>query len=181
MNAHANEPDAGRAFLAEARARLDDAAHLVRHCLGQLDDAQIWRRPAEGTNSIGNLVLHLAGNLRQRFEVDVAGRPDVRDRFAEFTQREAIPKGELLRRFDESVAEADARLGSLTPESLSETRAVNWRDQDVVASVLSIVFQTLTHLTGHAQEIVFMTRMQIGGRYEFRTPSLVPPEMRPRG
>ncbi len=132
-------------------------------------------------NSIGNLVLHLAGNLRQRFEVNVAGRADVRDRFGEFTHREAIPKGELLRRFDESVGAADARLGSLAPEALAEERSVQRGGEDVQATVLSIVFQTLMHLAGHAQEIVYMTRMQLGDRYSFRTPSLVPPAMRPNG
>jgi hypothetical protein len=168
-------------FLIEARARLDDAAGLVRHCLGQLDDDQLWWRPGERMNSIGNLTLHLAGNLRQRFEVNIAGLVDVRDRVGEFTRREVMPRGELLRRFDESVAAAEARVGSLAPEKLVEMRPVQWGGEDVEATVLSVILRTLTHLAGHAQEIVFMTRMQLGDRYDFRTPSLVPPEMRPNG
>lgn len=173
--------DVSRLFLHEARGRLDDSAGLIRHCLGQLDDPQIWWRPGEGMNSIGNLTLHLAGNLRQRFEVNVAGLVDVRDRFGEFTRREAIPKAELLRRFDESVDSAEARLVSLAPEVLAEMRSVQRGGEDVRATVLGVVFQSLTHLAGHAQEIVFMTRTQLGDRYDFRTPSLVPPEMRPNG
>lgn len=178
-----NPPTSGpaRLFLDEARARLDDSVGLIRHALGQLDDAQVWRRPAPGLNSIGNLMLHLAGNLRQRFEVNVGRQADVRDRFGEFTEREEIPKAELLRRFDEAVAAAEARLASLTPEVLAETRPIERGGRDVEATVLGILFQTLTHLAGHAQEIVGMTRMQLGDRYEFRTPSLVPPEMRPKG
>lgn len=82
-----------------------------------------WR-PAAGMNSIGNLVLHLAGNLRQRVEANVGRQADVRDRFGEFTEREAIPRAELLRRFDESVAAAVARLESLSPETLSEMRPI---------------------------------------------------------
>ncbi len=171
--------DPARLFVIEARARLDDAADLVRHCLGQLDDARIWRRPSENQNSIGNLVLHLAGNLRQRFAANIDGRPDVRDRFGEFTSREETPKAELLRRFDEAVAAAGATLQSLTPETLVETRRVPDRGREVDATVLGTAFRAVAHLTGHAQEIVYMTRSWIGDRYEFRSPSLAPPEMRP--
>lgn len=179
MNPPTSDP--ARLFLDEARARLDDAVGLIRHGLAQLDDAQVWWRPAPALNSIGNLVLHLAGNLRQRFEANVGRQPDVRDRFGEFTERAEIPKAELLRRFDEAVALAEARLASLAPETLAETRPIERGGREVDATVLGILFQTLTHLTGHAQEIVFMTRMQVGDDYQFRTPSLVPPEMRPKG
>lgn len=174
-------PDPARLFLDEARRRLDDAVGLIRHGLTQLDDAQVWWRPAPGLNSIGNLMLHLAGNLRQRFETNVGRQADVRDRFGEFTERAEIPKAELIRRFDEAVATVEARLASLSPDVLAETRPIERAGKAVDAPVLGILFQTLTHLTGHAQEIVFMTRLQLGDRYEFRTPSLVPPEMRPKG
>lgn len=174
-------PDIARLFLDEARGRLDESVEVIRHCLAQLDDREVWWRSGEGMNSIGNLVLHLTGNLRQRFEANIDGAPDVRDRFGEFTEREEIPKTELLRRFDESVAAAVARLGSLPPEMLAETRTMQMGGREVESTVLAILFQTLTHLTGHAQEIITMTRMQLGDRYAFRVPSLVPPEMRPRG
>jgi hypothetical protein len=173
--------DPARLFLDEACARLDEGVGVIRHCLGQIDDDQVWWRPAAGMNSIGNLVLHLAGNLRQRFEANVGRQADVRDRFGEFTEREAIPRAELLRRFDESVAAAVARLESLSPETLSETRPIERGGKVVDATVLAILFQTLTHLAGHAQEILSMTRTRIGERYVFRAPSLVPPEMRPKG
>lgn len=168
-------------FLDQARERLGENIEVIRHCLAQLDDAQVWWRPSEGMNSIGNLVLHLAGNLRQRFEANIGGEPDVRDRFGEFTERRAIPKGELLGRFDGSVAAAGARLGSLTTGTLAELRPIQMGGREVESSVLAILFQTLAHLAGHAQEIIVMTRMQLGDRYEFRSPSLVPPSMRPKG
>ena len=65
----------GADFLSEARLRLDECAGTIRHCLVQLDDGQLWRRLCADMNSVGNLVLHLMGNLRQRFLSDVGGEP----------------------------------------------------------------------------------------------------------
>ena len=75
------------------RQELASSVGLIRHCLGQLDDRQVWWRPREEMNSIGNLLLHLTGNLTQRFPSDIGGEPDRRNRSAEFTERESIPKG----------------------------------------------------------------------------------------
>ena len=93
----------GEQFVTEARQQLDASVRLIRHCLDQLDDAQVWWRPREDMNSVGNLLLHLAGNLKQRFGSVIGGEPDVRDRFGEFTERGTIPKGDLLRRFEEAA------------------------------------------------------------------------------
>ncbi|MEW4570315.1 DinB family protein [Tautonia sp. JC769] len=165
-------------FVAEARTGLETAVALIRHGVGQLDDEQVWWRPREGMNSAGNLLLHLAGNLRQRFGSVIGGEPDGRDRFGEFTERGPIPKEELLRRFEEAARRADEILAGLTPERLAET----CRDQLLAGTaektVLGVVLQTLTHLHGHAQEILHLTRLQLGEGYAFRQPSGVPPELR---
>lgn len=181
MSAIQREDAVAQTFLHEARARLDDSASLIRHCVGQLDEAQLWGRPREGMNSIGNLLLHLSGNLRQRLRSDVGGEPDVRDRFGEFTERRELPKAELLQRFDEAVAGAEGVLDGLSASMLVEPRRSKRGDREIEVSVLSILFQTLTHLASHAQEVVSMTRMQLGDRYQYRSPGLVPPEMRPKG
>lgn len=166
------------AFTDESRRQLAASVELIRHCVGQLDDAEAWRRPREDMNSIANLLLHLAGNLRQRFAAVIAGEPDERDRFSEFTERGAIPKAELLQKFEESAARADAVLASLRPEQLVETRRYMLLAGPEEKSVLGIVIQALTHLNGHAQEILHLSRMHLGDRYTFRQPGGVPPEMR---
>ena len=53
-------------FVAEARGELAACLARIKHCLGQLDEAQVWQRPRPSMNSVGNLFLHLSGNLRQR-------------------------------------------------------------------------------------------------------------------
>ncbi|MDR3621753.1 MAG: DUF1572 family protein [Paludisphaera borealis] len=168
----------GEAFVSESRRQLAESVALIRHCLGQLDDDEVWRRPRDDMNSIANLLLHLAGNLRQRFQAVIAGDPDDRNRFGEFTERSATPKADLLGRFEDSAGKADAVLAKLAPDQLVETRSYMLLAGSEEKSVLGIVIQALTHLNGHAQEILHLTRMQLGDRYAFRQPGGVPPEMR---
>src|SRR5206468_11868255 len=87
-------PVVGRAFIEVARRQLAERADRIGHCVGQLDDAQVWWRPHESMNSIANLVLHLCGNRRQWIVSGVGGEPDVRDRPGEFSERGAVPKDE---------------------------------------------------------------------------------------
>jgi hypothetical protein len=165
-------------FVAEARTSLELAASLVRHAVGQLGDEQVWRRPRDGMNSIGNLMLHLAGNLRQRFGSVIGGEPDDRDRHGEFTERGPIPRDELLRRFEEAARLADEILAGLTPARLAETCRYELFSGPAEKPVLGVVLQALTHLHGHAQEILHLARLHLGERYAFRQPEGVPPELR---
>src|SRR5947209_5730315 len=118
------ETSVGRAYLAEARRRLAACHERVAHCLGQLDDTQVWWRPRESMNSVGNLVLHLCGNLRQWIVAGVGGAPDVRDRPREFAERGPILKDELLRRLGAAVGEADAVLAGADDASLLDPRRI---------------------------------------------------------
>lgn len=175
-----HDPNAlGGVFATESRRQLAESVALIRHCLGQLDDEEVWVRPRADMNSIANLLLHLAGNLRQRFGSVINGEPDDRNRLGEFTERRAIPKAELLARFEASAAQADAILAELGPEQLVESRRYMLLAGPEEKSVLGIVLQALTHLNGHVQEILHLTRMQLGDRYAFRQPGGVPAEMRP--
>ena len=153
----------GQAYLAEARRRLAECHAKIRHCLDQLDDGQVWWRPRPSMNSIANLVLHLCGNLRQWIVSGVSGAADVRDRPAEFAERALTPKAELLRRLDAVVAEADAGLAAVADARLLDPRRI----QGFEETLLSAVFDSLSHLAGHTQEIVHLTRLQLGDRYRF--------------
>jgi hypothetical protein len=153
----------GRAYIDQARRHLADRTDRIKHCLGQLDDAQVWWRPHGSLNSVGNLVLHLCGNLRQWVVSGVGGAPDVRDRPAEFSEQGPIPRAELIRRLDAVAGEADAALASLEESRLLEPRRIQGFDE----SVMSAIWESLTHLSGHTQEVVYITRLQLGDRYEF--------------
>jgi Protein of unknown function (DUF1572) len=171
----------GADFLSEARQQLAASSGTIRHCLAQLDDGQIWWRPPGKMNSVGNLILHLAGNLRQRYLSDIGGEPFDRDRFGEFTERRLIPRDELLRQFDEILGRVDAMLTAIPTDRLREHRQYAVTAGTIDGTVQALVFRTLTHLAGHTQEILFMSRLQLGERYVFQNPAGVPPSMRSKG
>jgi hypothetical protein len=162
MNARTND-SIGQAYVAEARRRLAACHERVQHCLAQLNDAQVWWRPRPSQNSVANVVLHLCGNLRQWIVSGVGGAADVRDRPQEFAERVPVPRDELLRRLGEVVDEADAVLAHVGDEQLLEPRRIQGFD----GTVLSAVFDSLAHLAGHTQEIVCLTRLQLGDAYRF--------------
>src|SRR4051794_4185027 len=99
------------AVAAAASQELTKALDRINHCLGQLSDEQIWRRKTESMNSIGNLILHLCGNLRQWLVSGIGGEMDKRERPEEFSERGPIPKTELIRRLEVVVANAHEALG----------------------------------------------------------------------
>ncbi len=157
-----------RNYLAEARTELAMAAARLKHCLGQLNETQVWWRPHKSMNSIGNLLLHLCGNLRSRFLSVIAGLPDDRDRPKEFSERGPIPTAALLLRLEEVVGAADAVLGDLTPSRLLESRRYRLLSGETEGTVQAVVLQTLLHLSGHVQEIIYITRLQLRDSYQFR-------------
>ena len=158
------EHSVGQAYVAASRHRLVESVKKIKHCLDQLTDEQVWWRPNESMNSIANLVLHLCGNVRQWIVSGVGGAPDHRDRPKEFSERNPITKPELSRRLDEVVAQADAVLARLTDQELLEARRIQGFDETPLAAI----FDSLTHFQGHTQEIVFITRFQLGDKYKFQ-------------
>ncbi len=127
-------------------------------------------------NSIANIVLHLCGNLRQWIVAGLGGAADVRDRPAEFAERAPIPRDELIRRLATAVAESDTVLARTAAGQLLEARRVQGFD----GTVLSTVFDSLAHLAGHTQEIVFATRLQLGDAYRLAWTPATPEQGAPR-
>jgi hypothetical protein len=152
-----------RVVIAEARHRLTESAAKIKHCLNQLSDEQLWWRPGASLNSIANLVLHLCGNVRQWIISGCGNEPDTRDRPGEFADRSMLSRAELSRRLDETLARADAVLEGLTAAQLLEQRRIQGFD----TSVLGGIFDSVPHFSGHTQEIVSFTRMQLGDAYRF--------------
>lgn len=151
--------DLGRQFLDESRRYLTrEYAVKIRLCLDDLTDEDLWWRPNEQSNGIGNLLLHLAGNIRQWIVSGVAGAPDTRHRQAEFDERGPMPREELLRRFDGAVAEVDAVLRGLDPAVLGESRLIQGRE----TNVLRAVYHVVEHFGMHTGQIVYITKLRTG-------------------
>ena len=147
----------------EAANELASALGKIKHCLGQLTDEQVWWRSRPSLNGIGNLILHLCGNVRQWIVAGLSGAVDCRDRPAEFAERGPIPKEELLRKLEAVVDEARAVLARQTARQLLEARRIQGFDVTGPAAI----FDSVPHFRGHTQEIVSLTRLQLGDAYKF--------------
>lgn len=155
------------AFVRHARFRLQ-ADYLVKigQALEPLTDEQIWWRPNAASNSIGNLLLHLAGNLRQWLVAGVGGKPDVRTRAAEFVAAGTLSKEVLLMHLTESLAEAEGILDELGQQVLAADSEVSLQrviaPQGFPQTVLDAVFHVVEHFSYHTGQIVFIAK-QLGG------------------
>lgn len=159
----------------EASHELQEALNRIKHCLSQLNDEQIWWRPVESQNSIGNIILHLCGNLRQWIVCGLGGGQDVRNRPQEFAERRAIPKAELLERLEAAVTEAATVLPAVTASELLRVRRIQGFDVTGMAAIFSAV----PHFRGHAQEIICRSRFLLGERYQFEWKPLTPEQGAP--
>jgi hypothetical protein len=142
---------------------LADALDRIGHCLGQLSDEQVWRRPSAGMNSISNLLLHLTGNVRQWLVAGLSGTPDDRDRPAEFAASGGIAKAKLWETLQETVARARAVLAAQTEADWLRGRRIQGFD----VTGLGAAVGSVAHFRGHTQEIVHMTRTLLGDGYRF--------------
>src|SRR6478672_1727162 len=107
-----SDRDAATAMIALSRRYLREYLTKIRLAVSVLDDDVIWARPNEASNSIGNLMLHLAGNARQWIVSGVGGEPDVRDRQSEFDQRAPIATASLIERLEQTITDVDRVLAS---------------------------------------------------------------------
>jgi len=127
----------------------------VRECLAALDDEQIWWRPNETSNSIGNLVIHLSGSLNHYLNRGIGGFEYDRDRAAEFAERRHIPKDELQAIFDDMVSKAEQTFDALTIERLGDPSPEPKMYTLVVEDLLSV----MSHLANHTGQILWITKM----------------------
>src|ERR1700674_4092800 len=111
--------DIGQAFIAQSQYHLaKDFLPKIERCLALLSDQQIWSRANEQSNSIGNLLLHLSGNVREWIVCGLGDATDSRDRDSEFAQRGEIPRAELFNRLKRTLDEAVTTLARLDPDKL---------------------------------------------------------------
>src|SRR5260370_14320456 len=119
-------------FLDYSCKKLDAMTANLRVCLGKLTDAQIWERHGAHENAVGNLVLHLCGNMRQWIMHGVGGAPDVRVRDKEFSADGGLSGAALIEKFETTVAEARGIIDSLPPAGLVERTAAQNREVSVL-------------------------------------------------
>jgi uncharacterized damage-inducible protein DinB len=152
--------DVAELFIAQSRSFLSsDYLPKIERCLEVLSDEDVWWRANEGSNSIGNLLLHLEGSTRAWIAGVAGGISSARDRQQEFDEREQIPRAELMSRLRRTLTEADGVLARLAVEVLPERRQA--RDEEV--TVLFAVYHAVEHFSMHTGQIIMLAKMRAGG------------------
>jgi uncharacterized damage-inducible protein DinB len=125
-------------------------------CLEQLSDEEIWWRPNEASNSIGNLVLHVCGNMRQWIISGLGGAADLRERDTEFAERGPVARKALLEKFQQTVTEAGVVMARLKPAAL--TRPYRIQGYDVTG--YEAAAHVIEHVAYHAGQIIYITKLK---------------------
>jgi len=145
-------------FLKYSADKLEQLSGRIQDCLGRLSSDQIWLRRSDNENAVGNLVLHLCGNLSQWIGSGVAGKPDTRERDAEFAARGAVTAADLAERLRRTVAETMATIRTVPAERLSDKIMVQKYD----VTVLYAIYHVVEHFAQHTGQIIFATKLLTG-------------------
>jgi uncharacterized damage-inducible protein DinB len=150
------DDEIARLFLKEAESRFKQYLSRILRSLDEMSDEEIWWRPNEASNSAGNLVLHLSGNVRQWIVSGLSGAADVRKRDLEFAERGPVPRRELVARLRRTVGEARRILRRLTAADLKRKHII----QGFHVTGIEAVSHVYEHFSHHAGQIIYITKMK---------------------
>ena len=150
-------------FLDDSIEQLQQALLKWQNCLDQLSEEQIWWRYHPLGNSVGNLALHICGNLRQWTLAGLKGEQDVRDRPSEFSQQSGLDAEQVYQHLTQVIQACAPIIGELSEHDLSRHYII----QGFEVSGLQAVNHTVTHFVGHTHQAILITRLQLGDRYRF--------------
>lgn len=142
-------------FIAQARHLLL-RHHLPRieRCVNMLSETEVWWRPNPQSNSVGNLLLHLEGNVRQWIISGLGGAADSRHRDLEFSEQGPLPQAEILARLRKTVRGAAGVLSRLSTAKLLR----QYQIQKFRVTGLEAVFHVTEHFAFHAGQIIYATK-----------------------
>ena len=151
-------------FTTEIKRRLFEESQMrIERCLNELNEADIWWRPNENSNSVGNLVLHLCGNARQWILAGLGGAADQRRRQTEFDERGPISRAELILKVRDLMNEIDEVLDSLGTEDLERPIVVQGFDE----TGLSILIHVVEHFSYHVGQMAYIVKARLDKQTNF--------------
>ena len=154
----------GQEYITYCRRRLTkEYLPRIEQCLATLTEDEIWWRAHETDNSIGNLVLHLSGNVRQWIVGGLGGEPDHRNRAQEFSEREHLPKERLLTILRQAINDVDKTLETFDAGKLLEVRHIQKYD----VTCLDALSHVVEHFAQHLGQIIYITKLKKGVDLKF--------------
>ncbi len=156
--------DPGKAYLHYSCRRLSqEFLPRIQRCVNELSEDDFWWRAHETDNSVGNLLLHLSGNIRQWIITSIGGAEDTRNRPQEFAERSHLPKNEVLKKFEQTVAEAVVILEKFDSGKLLELRTIQGFD----VTCLDAVSHVVEHVAQHLGQIIYITKLKTAKDLKF--------------
>jgi uncharacterized damage-inducible protein DinB len=154
-----NATTATQEFIEASRVFLkDDFLPKAKLCLEEMSEQDLWWRPNEQSNSVGNLVLHLCGNMKQWIVKSLGGSKFERDRDAEFAERGPVAKAQLIADIHDTVMEVDRTLCALPTSEMLERFPV----QGYSTSRLQAIYHVVEHFSYHLGQILYIYKMRTG-------------------
>jgi hypothetical protein len=157
-------------FLAYSAGKMQSLHGDIATCLSKLTEEQIWRRGGPHENSIGNLLLHLEGNVRQWILHGIANQPDVRRRDDEFALTPTLDSKTAFANFTATLNEAREVIAALPYERLTEIidpqPTGTWRH----TTILVAIYKVVGHLEYHAGQIILVTKQLAGTDLDLSMP-----------
>jgi uncharacterized damage-inducible protein DinB len=151
-------------FIARSRYWLTKEYPIkLRRCVEALPRQVVWARPNHSSNSVGNLLCHLTGNVTEWILGGVDGQEYSRYRAGEFAQAEGADGRKLLDDLESVLRKADAVLASLTEADLERALTIQNRETTVLAAIYHVV----EHFAMHTGQIIFLTKMYAPGKIHF--------------
>ena len=136
------------------RRLLEESLPRIRKCLAQLSEEEIWYRPNSHTVSIGNLILHLNGNVKQWVLSTLGGQKDLRQRQLEFDEKGPLPTSGILADLESTLEQVRVILHQLTTDDLTREYYV----QGFSETGVSILMHVTEHFSYHVGQITYSTK-----------------------
>lgn len=142
-------------FKENALYRIDESTRMITIALSKINEDAVWKRPNKSSNSIGNLILHLCGNITQYAIASLGKKEDTRNRDLEFNTKEGYSKVQLLDMLNKTVAEAKETIITASKSSLIKKRDV----QGFNFSGIGVVMHVVEHYSYHTGQIAFWVKL----------------------
>lgn len=150
-------------FIDQCIFRLEEYLIKINACFDELTEEEIWQRPNESSNSIGNIILHLCGNISQYIISSLGKEPDTRERDKEFSVQGGVSKEELQQKIAGTVSDAIGVIRKATEEDLLRLNNV----QGFNLSGLGIILHVTEHFSYHTGQVLFWTKLLKNKRFDF--------------
>ncbi len=141
-------------FIEQSIYRIEENTKRVATCLQEIDEEEIWNSPNDQSNSIGNLILHLCGNIRQYIVSALGEAEDTRVRDKEFSIKSGFTKAALLRQLNSTILEAIEIIKKSDDDKLGRIYSV----QGFQLSGVGIIIHVTEHYSYHTGQIAFWTK-----------------------